>query len=358
MRELFFQRIIACAAALVVGLVSGCDRPPKARAAAPVPNVQIVHLEPGEITRHITVPGNLRADQEAMLYAKVSGYLKTIAVDSGDWVQANDVLAEIEAPELLAEVAKYRAEVEMAELELHRVRDAIKKAPDLVIPMTVDAARGRYEIAKVNLARIKTLLRYTQITAPFDGVVTKRWVDVGAFIPAATSSSVTRKAAVVTLMDVDRVRIDVAIAEPEVLLIKTGLPVEVTVAELPDRPFHGTITRFAFALDEATKQMMAEIEIPNGDHVLRPGMYVSCEIALETKRDAQLLPAEALISEKNRSVVFALRDDKAVRVPVKIGFDDGISVEILGGLQPDEAVIVAGKGSLRDGQPVHARSEK
>lgn len=354
MKKLLSHFLIGCAGILTASQLAGCDRSAKTTASAPVANVQVVHLKPGEITRRITLPGNLRAYQETMLYAKVPGYLKSIAVDRGDWVKANDVLAEIEAPEMLADVAKFKAEADVAEMEVKRVNEAIKKAPDLVIPLTVDAARGKYEIAKANLARIETLLGYAKITAPFGGVITKRWVDVGAFIPAATSSSAARSAAVVTLMDFDRVRIDVAIAEPEVPLIKKDLAVKVTVAELPGRVFDGTITRFAYALDESTKQMMTEIEISNVDHTLRPGMYASCQIALEKKTDAQLLPAEALISEKNKSFVFALRDNKAVRVPVKTGFDDGISVEILDGLKPNEAVIVAGRQSVTDGQTVNA----
>lgn len=359
-KKLLSKYLIGCAGILAAGLLVGCDRSAKGNASSstPAPNVQVVHLKPGEITRRITLPGNLRAYQETMLYAKVPGYLKSIAVDRGDWVKANDVLAEIEASEMLADVAKFKAEADVAELDVKRVNEAFKKAPDLVIPQTVDAARGKYEIAKANLARIETLLGYSKIVAPFDGVVTKRWVDMGAFIPAATSSSAARSAAVVTLMDFSRVRIDVAIAEPEVPLIKKDLAVRVTVAELPGRVFDGAITRFAYALDESTKQMTAEIEISNPDHALRPGMYASCQIALEKKNDAQLLPAETLVMEKNKSFVFCFRDNKAVRVPVKTGFDDGISVEILDGLKPNESVIVAGKQSVTDGQTVNATEVK
>ncbi len=100
--------------------------------------------------------------------------------------------------------------------------------------------------------------------------------------------------------------------------------------------------------------MMTEIEIPNSDHALRPGMYASCQITLEKKTDAQLLPAEAIITEKNKSFVFAYRDGKAARLPVKTGFDDGIAVEILEGLKPNEAVIVAGRQAITDGQIVNA----
>ena len=348
--------LIGCAGVFLAVPLPGCGGSGEASvpSSAPVPYVQFVRVRQGEIVRSITLPGNLRAYQEAMLYAKVPGYLKSIAVDRGDWVKANDVLAEIEAPEMLADVAKFKAEVDVAALDVKRVNEAFKKAPDLVMPQTLDGARGKYEIAKANLEHIETLLGYSKIVAPFDGVVTKRWVDVGAFIPAATSSSAARSAAVVTLMDFSRVRIDVAIPQPEVPLIRNDLAVEVTVEELPGRVFEGKITRFAYALDESTKTMMAEIEIPNPDHALRPGTYASCKIALDRKTGANLIPAEALITEKNKSYVFAVRDGKAVRLPVKIGFDDGISVEIIEGLQPNEGVIVAGKQGLTDGQTVNA----
>ncbi len=352
--------LIGCLGFLAVGLSSGCRSSDGASASpsSPVPNVQVVRVRQGEITRSMTVPGNVRAYQEATLYAKVPGYLRSIAVDRGDWVKANDVLAEIEAPEMLADVAKVKAEVRVAELEIKRVNEAFKRAPDLVMPQTVDGARGRYEIAKANLERIETLLAYSKIVAPFDGVVTSRWVDVGAFIPAATSSSAARNAAVVTMMDFSRVRIDVAIPQPEVPLVKNALPVNVTVGELPGRVFEGKITRFAYALDEATKTMMAEIEIPNPDHALRPGMYARCQIAFESKPDAQLIPAEALVTDKHKTFVFSVRGDKAVRLPVRIGFDDAISVEVLEGLKENEAVIVAGKEAVTDGQEVRATEAK
>jgi membrane fusion protein (multidrug efflux system) len=319
-----------------------------------MPHVKVVRAKLGDVVRTITLPCNVRAYQEATLYAKVPGYLRSIAVDRGDWVEANAVLARIEAPEMLADVAKFKAEVHVAELEVRRVNEAFKRAPDLVMPHTVDSARGKYEIARANLERIETLLGYANIVAPFDGVVTMRWVDVGAFIPAATSSTAARNAAVVTMMDFSRVRIQVAIPQPEVPLVTNESAVRVTVEELPGRVFEGNITRFAYALDESTKTMMAEVEIPNPDQALRPGMYASCRIALEKRTGAQLIPAEALLTEKRKTSVFAVRGDKAARLPVTVGFDDGISVEILEGLKENEAVIVAGKQAITDGQEVRA----
>lgn len=344
---------------LAVAVLSGCGGSKVETAkTGNIPIVQIVKCETGEIVRSVTIPGNVRAYQEATLYAKVPGYLKTISVDKGDAVKEGDLLAELEAPEMLADLARYKAEAEVTEIEYKRVGDAAKKAPDLVMPQTVDQAKGKYEMARANLKRIEDLLAYAKITAPFSGIITKRWVDPGAFIPAATSGSAAKSAVVVTLMDFSRVRIDVAIPQTEVPLVRTELPAVVTVEELPGKAFAGKITRFAYALDDMTKTMAAEVELPNPDGALRPGMFASVKIALQKKADALLVPAEALIIEKKKSFVFRVVDGKAKKVPVKTGFDDGINVEIVEGLAPHDPVILAGKQAVADGQQVNAVEAK
>ncbi len=320
--------------------------------------VQTIHPKRSEIVRRVTLPGNVMAYQEATLYAKVAGYLKTINVDKGDAVQAGDVLAEIEAPEMLADLVKEKAEAEAAQIDLKRVTEAQHKASDLVTPQTVDAAKAKAGVARAGLQRIETLLDYAKITAPFVGIITKRWADAGALIPVATSSSTAKSAAVVTLMDFTTVRIDVAIPDTDAPLVKKDLPVKITVDELPGRSFAGTITRFAYALDESTKTMATEIEISNPDLALRPGMWATVEIELQKKENALLIPAEALVTEKNKNSVFVVRDNKALKVPVATGFDDGVNVEILKGCGPNDSVIVAGKQSVTDGQKVRATESK
>src|SRR5256712_7485069 len=286
------------------------------------------------------------AYQEATLYAKVAGYLKTINVDKGDSVKEGDLLADIEAPEMLADLVKARAEAEAAQLDFKRVTEAQKKASDLVVPQTVDAAKAKSGVAVAGLQRIETLLSYAKITAPFSGVIAKRWVDPGALMPAATSSSAAKSAAVLTLMDFTTVRIDVAIPDTEAPFVKKDLPVKVTVDELPGHTFQGAITRFSYALDESTKTMATEIEIANPDLALRPGMWASVEIELQRKENALLVPAEALVTEKNKNSVFVVRDKKALKVALTTGFDNGVNVESLKGCGPGDAVIVAGKQSV------------
>src|SRR5712691_4662364 len=341
--------------AIALGVQSSCDW---FQPQAPATPVQTIHPKRGEIVRRITLPGNVMAYQEAMLCAKVAGYLKTISVDKGDTVKQGDLLAEIEAPEMLADLVKAKAEADAAQLDYKRVADAQKKASDLVVPQTVDAARAKSGVAVAGLQRIETLLSYAKIIAPFSGVITKRWVDPGALIPAATSSSAAKSAAVVTLMDFSTVRIDIAVPDTEAPFVKKDLPVKVTVDELPGRTFQGTITRFSYALDESTKTMTTEIEISNVDLALRPGMWAAVEIELQKKENTLLVPAEALITQKNKNSVFVVNHNKAKKVSVQTGFDDGVNVELLKGCSPGDAVITAGKQSVTDGQKVQATESK
>ncbi|MGA2660915.1 MAG: efflux RND transporter periplasmic adaptor subunit [Verrucomicrobiota bacterium] len=337
------------------GTLCGC-RPSggEAPSKAPLPvTVQTVLPRRGEIARSITLPTfRILAYQAATIYAKVPGYLKTLTVDKGDAVQAGQLLGEIEVPELLADEIQWRAEMEVAHTNYERMAEARAKAPDLVVPQTVEDLRGAWEVAQAKLQRTRTLLQYARLAAPFAGVVTARFVDPGAFIPAATSGTPGQSGAVVTLMDFSRVRIQVFVPEPEVPFITNGVPVQATVEELPGKTFNGSVTRYANALDEATKTMLAEIEMPNPARALRPGMYASVRLEVEHKQDALLLPVQALLVEKAGASVFTVTDGLAKKTPVRTGFNDGANVEIMDGVNLGQPVILVGKQTLNDGQPV------
>jgi membrane fusion protein (multidrug efflux system) len=326
--------------------------------ASPPLQVQLVQPKRGPITRHITLPGEVKAYQQATLYAKVAGYLKTITVDKGDQVKDGELLAEIEVPELLADRARYQAEVAVAQLDFNRQSESLKKAPDLVMPQTVDNAKAALDIARANLDRTETLLNYARITAPFSGIVTKRMVDPGAFIPAATTGSTPQNAAILMLADFNTVRVQVAVPELETSLIATDEPVQFKVDGLPGRSFDGKITRYSYALDEASKTMLAEVEMPNPKLELRPGMYASVQIGIERKADALLIPVGALVTEKAGTSVFTVSDGKARKTPVKIGFNDGTNVEIISGVTFGQPVILAGKQALHNGQAVQVGETK
>jgi membrane fusion protein (multidrug efflux system) len=341
----------------VIGLaaLAGCGRPATNTAQSAPPPLAVRTAQPrhGAITRTVTLPTfRILPYQAATLYAKVSGYLKALKVDKGDRVKEGQLLAEIEVPELLADEAEFKAESDVAHGNYARMAEARKKAPDLVVPQTVDDLRGRAEVAQAKLQRTQTLLQFARITAPFAGVITARFVDPGAFIPAATTGSTPQSAALLTLMDFSRLRVQLFVPEAEVPFIRNGLAATLTVEELPRRTFHGAVTRFAHALDEATKTMLTEIELPNDAGDLRPGMYASVRLEVERKPDALLVPAAAVVVEKAGTSVFVLAEGKAHKTSVHTGFADGVNVEILDGMQADATVIVVGKQALTDGQPV------
>jgi RND family efflux transporter MFP subunit len=360
----FSRVLIQVVCLLLLALMTSCQEEEtvvetvKQKAPAPPLEVEATHLEKGEIWRRVSLPGYAIAYYNTTIYAKIAGYLKYINVDKGDFVREGDVLAEIENPELEAELPKYEAEVAVWGTQYKRLHEARKSASDLVVPLQVDEMRGKYLVAEANLERIKYLLAYAKVIAPFTGHITQRWVDPGAFIPDATSSSVARSTAIVTLMDFTVVRIDVAVPEIDVPFVNTKVPVVVTAEALPGKTYKGTVTRYEFSLSQTAKTMITEIEVPNPKEELRPGMYVTVRLDLERKTDALLAPVSALISEKSRNFMFIVENDKARLIPVKVGLNDGTNVEILGGINPDESVIIPGKPVPKDGQPVTVKGAK
>lgn len=352
---MILMRLNFSIAAALVAIVTGCNRaePPAPKPAAPsepVP-VRTVRVQRGDITRTVVLPGAVLAYQQATLYAKVGGYLKAIPVDKGDEVKQGQLLADLEVPELLADRAKYKAELEVAAADFNRIEEARSKAPDLIIAQAIDEAKGKYEIARANLERNETLLNYARILAPFSGVVTRRLVDPGAFIPAATGGSAPT-AALLTLADFTKVRVQVAVPEGEVKFVTHGTPLTFTVDGWPGKTFTGAVTRVSYALDDATKTMLAEAELDNANRELRPGMYALVKLFADRKAGVPLLPADAVVVEKAKTSVFIVEAGKARKHPIKTGFADGTSFEIVEGLPADAAVIVIGKQSLNDGQSV------
>ena len=368
--------------------------------AANPPGLKITTPLRGEIHRFVTLPGSIKANQQAKLYAKVPGYLKSIKVDIGDTVKAGQLIAVIEVPELSADmvrvkaalarseaelqqamtiVTKAKVEVEASQLDFDRTSKARKTSPDLITPQALDDARARNQTAKASLAevqagealakarvgetraeikRIEALLAFAQVQAPFSGTITERFVDAGAFIPSATSGSSARNAAIVTLMDFDTVRATVGVPEKDASLVQVGQPVKLTVAGMGAKEFSGTVSRQSFALDEATRSLEVEADLPNAQKELRPGMYATLKVGVEKHTGVLLVPTGALLVEKVTSSVFLLVDGKAKKTTVTTGFNDGSSVEIVSGLKGDEKVLVFGSSVPTDGQQVNATEAK
>ena len=328
-----------------------------AESKPPIP-VKVVEPKRGEIIRYITLPGSIRANLEATLYAKVAGYVATVAVDKGDAVKQGDLLAQLEVPELTADLKRYQADAKVSEIEMQRLAAAQKKAPDLVLPMAVDKARGALESANAYTERTQTLLGFAKIAAPFSGIITMRYVDPGAFVPSAATGSTPQNAALFTLMDFSVVRVQTGVPEVEVPFIRKGIPAKVTLEEFPGQTFEGKVTRQFFALDERTRTMLVEIDLTNADLVLRPGMYATVKLGVEKHDDALLIPVDALAMEKTAAFVYKFMDGNAKKTPVAVGFNDGVNVELLKGVEPSDKVIVAGKMPIADGQAVQPAPAK
>ena len=349
--------VLACAVILVSSKANSQLRAEGAPAAS-APALRVVEPKRGEIIRFVTLPANVRANQQATLYAKVSGYLAQVKVDKGQSVKEGELLAEIEVPELLADLKKLQADAKVAALELERLTQAQKKAPDLVLPQALDKARGAADAAQAATERTETLLGFAKISAPFAGVITMRFVDPGAFVPAATAGSTPQNAALFTLMDFSTVRLQIAVPEVDAALVKEGQPVKSSVEGLPGKKFESEVTRFSYALDEATRTMLVESDVPNADRELRPGMYATVKLGVGKHTGALLVPTDALVMEKAAGFVFKLVEGKARKTPVTLGFNDGTNVEIAKGISEGEKVIVAGKTPLTEGQAVQPIAEK
>lgn len=345
-----------------------------------IPHVVVQNPVRQTIYDKVLLPGDILPWGQATLFAKVSGYLEEILYDKGDWVQKGDVIARIAVPELEnelkiqeAELAQCKADIERAQTEVtlreiiyNRLAKVQAESKDLVPEEHVDEAKGQLEVAKAELALVKswgdvvltriektkTLLGYTTINAPFSGVITNRWVDPGALIQVATTSQ-DKAASIVHIMDMNTLRVQVHVPEPDTPFIETGKKATLTVNELPGKIFDASVSRYSWALERNTRTMLVEIDVSNAEHILRPGMFAKVTIHLKAHEDVLTIPAEALITESDKAYIYVADDNNTVRkIPVKTGIDDGIIVEILDGLQESDKVIVAGKHLVTEGDTV------
>lgn len=225
----------------------------------------------------IVLPARVVAYQAALITAKVAGYVQRIAVDKGDRVRAGDLIAQLDVPELQADRLRYAAVADVAQKNYARMLRAVKVAPDLVTPEQVEVQRGQVEVAKAELARVDALLRYARVTAPFSGTITARYVDPGAFVPVPTGSA-QGGGRIVMLMSLSRVRIQIPVPESEAPRIQAGCRVIVSAPDLKGVSFASTVTRVSGALSSRSQTMLAEIDMPNPEHRLLPGMYVSARL--------------------------------------------------------------------------------
>ena len=331
---------------------------PTAGSTRPLPLVQAATPLQLEVQRKLLLTADILPIQQADLMAKVAGYLDTISVDRGDRVRAGQVLAVIQQPELEHQVQQARANFDFAKLTYERMRDL--SAKDLVAKQELDDASTKLEVAKRLLEVQQEYVKYTKILTPFDGYVTKRYVDPGALIPQATGF-VSAVNTVLTVMDLSQVKVLVNVPERDVTSIHVGDPVTLTLDAYADQTFQGRVTKFAPALEASSRTLQVEIDVANDDLALKPGMFARVSVVLERHPQAVVVPAEALLVNELGSFLYVIggSDGTATvrRTAVRTGIEDGGHVEILAGLSVKDRVVVTGEEFVRDGGSVRVASD-
>ncbi|MGA1981841.1 MAG: efflux RND transporter periplasmic adaptor subunit [Acidobacteriaceae bacterium] len=389
------KRILWIAVALL--LVAACAllvslRKPSTPRAAPRA-AAVVAVSHGPLASSLTVAGQFEAYQQVDLHAKVSGYIRWIKVDIGDRVHQGEVLATLEVPELedqlqgaqadvrhtQSEIARAQSEVTSAEstysalhAEYTRLAEASRQRPGLIAEQELDDARAKDQQAAAQIGvakaaldamqqqlgvsnatsrRFQTLSSYEQIIAPFNGVVTMRYADTGSLIQAGQDSN-TQTLPVVQVAQSDLLRLRMPVPEGDVPYIQQGGEVQVKVSAT-GRTFTGKIVRFTRSLDTNTRTMLTEVDVPNPDLTLSPGMYAETTIQLQHKNDALILPSQAVVQNGDQAFVLVLDATNHIeRRDVTLGIETANRVEITSGLREGERVVAAGQTNYQPGDEV------
>lgn len=360
----------------------------------PTVTVGVTNVMRRSLRRELTLSSELVPFQEIDVYAKEAGYVKKLYVDYGSRVRAGEVMATLEIPELEAqlqedqaeiknaadvvtraqhELRRYQAQYKVYHLEYTRLNGVFQSQPGIVAQQEVDDAQGKdlaaasqvdagdaaFEAAqsslgasKAKLLRDQTLFDYSRITAPFSGVVTERYANLGTLVQAGTSSS-TQALPIAKLSEDDLFRLVIPVPESYVRYIRIGEPVDVRVPSL-DRTFPGKVARFSVDVKESTRTMHTEVDIPNPKRLLVPGIYAEAELVLEQKSDIPAVPLQAVNHEGDKTTVYVVdASGKIEDRSVTLGLETADNAEVLSGLREGEHVIVSDRSGLKPGQTVH-----
>ena len=344
------------------------------------------------VANSLSIAGQFLPYQNVELHAKEAGYIRNIYVDIGDRVHQGQVLAVLEIPELMAQVDASKAAVHHAEEEIQRSKSDVSRAeadnvalhanadrlanadkarPGLIAQQELDdatakdrasqaqveasksalaAAQQQLAVAKADQQHYTALSDYTRIVAPYDGVVTWRFSDTGALVQAGTSTS--SGLPVVTVAQVNILRLRVPVPESLAAKVKIGDVADVHVQATGEH-FTGKVTRFTGSLDPSTRTMQVEIDVPNSNYHLQPGMYADVRLDANSRPDALTVPVEAIQrSDTKTSVLVVDPENRVQRREVELGVQSSNSVEILGGLREGERVIVGNLGAYQPGEVV------
>jgi RND family efflux transporter MFP subunit len=361
---------IAMLAIVAVFLIRHAIGASAAETAPGLPIVASAIVTREDLYKELTIQAEFRPYQEVELHAKVAGYLQQINVDFGDQVKAGQLLATLEVPELGDDLARAMAEEQRAQadysdshLDYTRLSEVNKTQPNLVAQQDLDAAEAKDGIAAANLVAAKTdvkkyqtMVDYTQITAPFSGVVTQRYADPGALIQAGTASN-TQSQPLVRLSENDRLRLDFPVSVTYAEEIAVGDPVEIQL-EASGKTLAGTITRFTHKIAMDTRTMETEVEVPNPDLKLIPGMYATVVLKLQRRPQALAIPVEAVSGTSQPTVYLITSDERIEERTVQLGIETPTKYEVLSGLQGGDRVMIGNRSQVSVGQKVSVNSSK
>ncbi len=378
------------------GFLTGCGKSEKVRADSEAPNtvtVGVTKIVRKTLDRQLTVSSELVPFQEVDVYAKESGYVRDLLVDYGSRVKKGQVMAVLEIPELEVqlqqddaairnasdqvthaehELGRVEAQHKVLHLQFERLNGVAKSKPGLVAQQEVDdsqgkdlAAEAQVEATKSSLESARSQLQaaqskkehdqvlfdYSKITAPFTGVVTQRYANLGTLLQAGTSSS-TQAMPLVRISQYDLFRLVIPVPESYVRYIRIGEPLNVMVSSL-NRSFPGRVARFSVDVKEDTRTMHTEVDVANLDHMLMPGLYAEAMLTLERKPNALALPLQAVSHEGEQTTVNVVSSSNKIedRI-VTLGLQTATDAEVLSGLNEGEMVVVSDRSGLKPGEEV------
>jgi membrane fusion protein (multidrug efflux system) len=321
------------------------------KAVARGPHVLVMRLADGSPSRTISLPASVHGYIETPVYAKVAGYLKTINVDKGDHVKAGEMIAIIESPETDKQVADARSYYLLQSVTDRRYQELVRQ--EVVPRQTADDSHATMLQAKASYEQQLALQEYEIVRAPFDGIVTARYVDPGALIPQSTMpSSTTTNSPIVALATMAPLRVYAYVPQSLSPFIKDGDAANITVTEFPNRNYPGTVTRHPKALDQTTRTMLVEVDLPNQDRSLYPGMYADLKMTAHVTTASLAVPDDALVYRDDKVYLPVVRDNRLNLVEVTLGHDNGYVVQVSGDVSPGEQVALNVGQAARDGEPV------
>jgi len=326
-------------------------------AASATPYVRTTVVRSGEGGQTLALPGTLQGFQQAPIAARAAGYVRRWTKDIGSHVAKGEVLAVIESPEVDQQLSQAEAARQQAAAGLALAKSTVDRwealrRKDVVSQQELDERRSGATQAAANLAaadanvqRLRQLQGFTRVTAPFDGVITRRNVEVGDLVDSSGKT-------LFVLTQMDPLRIYVNVPQSYAQLVRAGQKVVVTQAELRGRTFTGEVARSAGAIDPATRTMQVEINLPNRDGTLLPGAYVQVDLPLAGAKTL-VVPTNVLLFRGEGTRVALVDADHRVRLkPVTLGRNLGESIEVLGGVADGDRLVVNPSDSLAEGDAI------